>query len=314
MRGEGATLAVRPLPEDGVPAAFRGAVGRFTIRAEAAPREITPGETLRLTLILEGEGNLEHFEAPDLHDLRGFHVYGLIEDRTPSRRTLHYDVAPLNVSVKEIPSIPFAFFDTRPPGRYRTVRTDTLPLTVRPASNAGDPTADPGAEGGRWIPGRNDIHGIKTDVEGSAPDPTLVLSPLVLAAGLAAPWLLALALYRLLRVRERNRADPEGLRARKAAARFRARIARRDTEPDLVLAEYLAARLRRPDAAVITPDLAARLTAAGVDEDLARETAEWMTALTAARYGGGSGDADPNRLTELVDRLEARFVEREVAE
>ena len=80
--------------------------------------------------------------------------------------------------------------------------------------------------------------------------------------------------------------------------------------PDLTsaLTHYLAARLQCASAAVIAPDLKARLTAAGVPEALAARAAALLEELVAARYGGIA----PDHRTEanaraLVEELDAAF-------
>ena len=63
-------------------------------------------------------------------------------------------------------------------------------------------------------------------------------------------------------------------------------------------------------AAVIAPDLRARLAAAGVPVDLAARTAALLEALVAARYGSGapSGDTEASARA-IVEELEALFRE-----
>lgn len=133
VRGGRLTLAIRALPEDGRPPEFTGAVGHFRVEAEADPRELAAGESLALSLRIEGEGNLELFDAPRLDRLAGFHLRGQTEKRSTTLRTVRYDLAPLGEEVTEVPSIPFAFFDPSPPGGYRSVRTRPIPIEVRPA-------------------------------------------------------------------------------------------------------------------------------------------------------------------------------------
>lgn len=151
-RGAPVTIEVRALPEAGRPAGFTGAVGQFTVAAEAAPRTVDAGAPLKLLLRIGGEGNLARFETPRLDGLAGFHVYGMLDDRAAPRRTITYDVAPLDGSVTEVPSIPFSYFDPRAEA-YRTARTEPIPLTVRGgATPPGPPPAKTGRDGWRlWL-------------------------------------------------------------------------------------------------------------------------------------------------------------------
>ncbi len=59
---------VRDLPVDGQPANFRGAVGRFTLEASAAPEQLKVGETARFSVRVSGDGNFLAVDASSLLD------------------------------------------------------------------------------------------------------------------------------------------------------------------------------------------------------------------------------------------------------
>jgi hypothetical protein len=134
VRGNALVVRVQPLPEEGRPLEFTGAVGRFEVSADARPREVALGEGLELALEIAGEGNLASFGPPRLDRLAGFHLRGAIDSKERGVRRLTYDLAPQNAAVKEIPAIPFAFFDPEPPAGYRTVWTRPIPIEVLPAA------------------------------------------------------------------------------------------------------------------------------------------------------------------------------------
>jgi hypothetical protein len=310
LSGEGLMLRIKPLPEEGRPLEFTGAVGRFSIDAEADPLDLEVGESLKLALRIEGEGNLQYFDPPRLDRLEGFHIYGSIDQKAALQRTVTFDLAPLTEEVQEVPPIGFAYFDTNPPARYRTIKTRSIPLKVRLLPEGARLEFLPG-EARRFVPGENDIFDIKPVAALSRGKKKRSLSLALVAMVLLAPWLLALGLSLWLRARERDRTDPDGKRARGAAAAFRARIA----QPDAVLAdafsEYLAARMRSSASAMITPDLVSRLTAAGVPAELAARAATLLNGLVAERYGSSVPAGGKETLEELVLVLEESFRERE---
>lgn len=135
VTGEGLELDVVPLPAEGRPALFSGAVGRFEVRGEVDRHALRVGDSLVFTLVVEGEGNLERFEPPRLA-LAGFDVRGTLDDRDADhedgRRVVRYDLAPNATSVAGVPPVPFAFFDPGPPAAWRVVETDWIELDVRP--------------------------------------------------------------------------------------------------------------------------------------------------------------------------------------
>lgn len=67
-RTEPRTLQVLALPLEGRPANFRGAVGRFTLQASAAPKQLKVGETAKFSVTVLGEGNFLAVDAASLLD------------------------------------------------------------------------------------------------------------------------------------------------------------------------------------------------------------------------------------------------------
>ncbi len=303
---DGAPLALRiePLPVDGQPAGFTGAVGRFTVHATAEPGTVAVGQSLKLAVRVEPTdgANLGSFDAPSLDRLDGFHVLGHIESEAPDHRTITYDLAPLRTDVTAVPAIDFAFFDPTPPGRYRTVHTEPIPITVTGTDDAAVDAPEPKGP----TPGVDDIHGLLPFESGdSVPRPALDLGALL--AILAAPWLLALAFVAVRRRRARDDGEHHA-RARRAAVRLRA--GPEAHEASLVFADYLAARLRCAEAEVIAPELPRRLAASGIPASLAERATTSLDALLAARYGGHGHGVDPAALGALLDELEAAFAAR----
>lgn len=301
VTGQPLTLTILPLPAEGRPDEFSGAVGRFAVRAEARARD--EGDGLELVLTIEGEGNLGGFEAPRLDGLQGFHVYGRIEERSGTRRAFTYDLAPLAATVREVPPIPFTFFDAGPPAGYRTVRTAPIPLAVPPGADTPQ-VPDTGAGGASASEAATGSEPAATPPGGAdEPGPSWpFFAALLLVSGG-----LALAFFVWWRAREREGADADRTRTRGAAEAFHARAGDPRADPGEALAEFLAAHLSCPTAAVITPDLATRLEAAGVPAELAARTAAQLAALVAARYGGSAPSRSSPAVRELVDELERSF-------
>lgn len=157
VRGQGARLAILPLPEEGRPAEFSGAIGRFTLRAEAEPRELVAGQSLALSLLIESEGalgDLSESEPPRLDALADFHVRGTLVEREPRRLRVRYDLVPAGPEVRAIPPIGFAFFDTTPPAGYRRLESEPIAITVKaaPVEAESAPVAGEGAPASRRAP------------------------------------------------------------------------------------------------------------------------------------------------------------------
>lgn len=300
VQGQPLVLRILPLPEAGRPREFAGAVGRFQVTAEAAPHELRVGETLRLVLEIVGDGNLAHFDPPRLDGLQQFHVFGQIESRSGNRRRITYDVTPLSASVVEVPPIRFAFFDPAPAAGYRTVTTQPIPLRVRPNARFAPPVR--AARSGAT---RRDIYGIRP--VGPRSRAAHELSGVLLVLVLIAPWLLALGFLTWRRARAAGRVPTRSMRCRMAAARFRSRAGESGADPGRTFAVFLAACLDCPVAAVIAPELPARLVRAGVPGELAERAAALLETLVARRYGGPADVYAMQAASDVVDMLETAW-------
>jgi len=306
-------VEVLPLPEEGQPLDFSKAVGRFKIHAAADRHQVRVGNSVKLTLTIEGQGNSEFLEVPSLDAVEGFHLLGSKIDRELAGVTATYDLTPLSASVTSLPGIDLNYFDSSPGvERYVSVSTEPIPLEVLPLEEGKTLAALPGEESKPVIPGVDDIFDIKPNVGEPLP-----LAPLpgrgTLLGLLAGPWIACGMLALFLAMRRRRAGDVAGRRARCALREFRRDLAA-GREPADALVAYLAARLGLPEAAVIGPDLAARLQQAGVDEGLAGDAAAATESGVAARYGG-TAVLDAAQAEALTLRLEAvRIVSRKSAQ
>ncbi len=277
IHGAPIVLTVLPLPTDGRPDAFTGAIGRFTVSATADLGEIDVGDTFALRVRIEGDGNWD-FAAPRLEDVaefQAFHVYGVIDELVDGARELTYQIAPVSDAAKAVPAIPFAFFDTalKAPG-YRVEWTDAIPLTVRP-----DPSAD-----------SNALVGSRSSSP-PKPEPMIPRSLIVwLVTGVLA-LSLAIRIVRWRRSRQTVE-HPDERRLDEAHAALAAFDSAAGDDLSDVFAAVIAAQLDVPAASVISPDLSARLEATGVPVERAEATATLLERLVAARYGGAVPGAD----------------------
>jgi hypothetical protein len=129
-------IDVLPLPAEGRPAGFGNAVGRFTLAVEAQPRELEAGETLKLALVIEGQGNLGHLSPPRLDGLPGLHLLASTEELSGQKRTLHCELVAESPRTREIPAIVLDYFD--PDARaFGRAATQPIPLQVRARAPVG---------------------------------------------------------------------------------------------------------------------------------------------------------------------------------
>lgn len=304
--GKPLSIEVLPIPDVGRPNPYYGAVGRFTLEATLDRDQVKVGNSVKLTLTVRGQGNLEFLRLPTLDDLPGLHKLGQTEvQRSAERVAVTYDLTPLRDTVTQVPAIEWNFFDTTPGvERFVAVRTPPLSLQVTPLPPGETLAAEPENVAAAVTPGVDDVFDLP-DLRGPAVQRELG-SALGNWAAVLGPWLLLLTGLLCGRFWSARRADVVGGRARRA---MRAALAQLDAgaDPALVLADYLGARLGVPGAALIAADAAARLEAAGVAPELAQRTAVAIDSGTAARYGGGASLSVDTVRGLLRDLEGARF-------
>ena len=139
-------IQVQPLPTEGRPADFNGAIGNFTLTASAGPVDVAVGDPVTVRLQISGRGALDGVRMPPLELGEAFKSYpATVTTEQPDPlsmtglRKLEQVVQPQSADVKELPGFAFSFFD--PDARaYRTLKHPATALRVRPALAAQAPT------------------------------------------------------------------------------------------------------------------------------------------------------------------------------
>jgi hypothetical protein len=326
------TIAVLPLPEEGQPPGFTGAVGRLTLKADAVPIELAAGEPVTLTVTVTGEGNFDTVSAPELvGDLSGFKVYPPQQRQAtggatePGAKVFEQVLIPLDPAVREIPPARFSYFDPVS-GRYETITEPAIPLVVHPPTTEErpaivEPAPAPTASAKPETLGRDLVY-IKDDLGPLYPvGRSGAVSWAWLWWACAAP-LACLALSEWLRRRRaRAAADPGAVRAsgamRRAMARCQAARALQQSgkvtecyaEIQRAVQRYIGDRLNLPSDGLTKSEMERHLLARGASQELVREFGELIERCDAARFAPASVAADQAdtalRATEaLLRRLE----------
>jgi hypothetical protein len=133
---EKVAIAVKPLPDEGRPSGFSGAVGQFAFQVSAQPLDVHPGDPITLAITISGDGNFDRVSMPSLPANGQFRLFGE-PVRKQEDKAVRFEqvVSPRTADVTEIPPISFSFFDTQA-GRYNTLTNRSIPITVTAASNS----------------------------------------------------------------------------------------------------------------------------------------------------------------------------------
>jgi hypothetical protein len=144
------TITVKPLPEAGKPTGFKGAVGKFSIRAALERNNFSTNETGKLTLTISGSGNLQHVTAPDIDWPDGIEPFEpkeqedlqLLNVPVSGSKIFEFPFAVDSPGNYHVPAIDFSYFDPAL-ASYKTIHIVAQNFTVtkgldKPTYLAGD--------------------------------------------------------------------------------------------------------------------------------------------------------------------------------
>lgn len=216
-------IEVRPLPMDGRPADFNGAVGIYDISVTAKPTDLRVGDPIELTIELWGDGPVASLPPPLLTGnpelVANFRLptEALAGEMRGVRRRYSVIVRPMSSDVREIPEIKYSYFDPDN-ARYSYARSAPIPLRVSPAEQLNSatltnmPTPAPAGENVLALDGLRDI---RTDESALLANSSSITMRDVLVAAAAPPAAFA-ALGGFVFLQRRARSNPA--RQRRQAA------------------------------------------------------------------------------------------------
>lgn len=148
------TISVKPLPEEGKPVDFTGAVGSFNFSLETSKTELDATESLQAVVKVTGNGNLNLFELPNLSLPSSLEVFEP-EKGDNIKTTLNgmqgsvsktYTIVPQYKGKYPIPKISFSYFDLSSQS-YKRLYSDEIIINVENGptnSSTGSNTASNG--------------------------------------------------------------------------------------------------------------------------------------------------------------------------
>jgi BatD DUF11 like domain len=150
IKSDSVSLEVKSLPP-GAPASFSGAIGNFSMTAEANPKRVQVGDPITIKAAISGRGNFDRMNAPELSDERGWHKYPPSsnfkqDDDVGISGTKSFElVVSPNEKLAAVPPLVFSYFDPAK-DRYLTLQSEGVPITVE--GNAQPTPATAGAATG----------------------------------------------------------------------------------------------------------------------------------------------------------------------
>jgi hypothetical protein len=126
------SVEVLPIPEEGRPFEWGGAVGSLKADRRLNARDVIAGETIKLDVTWTGMANTEFFDVPDLKRLsafEGFRILGQDDSHLGMERRVVYEIVPLTSEVTAVPAVPLWVFNPESEA-YELLETEPVPLRV----------------------------------------------------------------------------------------------------------------------------------------------------------------------------------------
>ena len=169
VRSEAVEIEALPLPLNGRPPDFSGAVGRFALDVEAMPTAVPVGDPVTLRVEVSGRGNVNALNFEALEGLPGFEVYEPRVETTESAergvyggsRTFEYILIPERGGQLEIPALRLSYFDPHS-ASYQVAQSTPIQI----ASHGGETAL----EGSDYGLSRKTIEEVGRDIRHIKPD------------------------------------------------------------------------------------------------------------------------------------------------
>ncbi|WP_321415495.1 BatD family protein [uncultured Desulfobacter sp.] len=308
-------LTVSSLPQYSGNQPFSGLVGNFSISSELDKNTVKTGESVTLTVMIKGTGNVMDAAMPALNlDTGKFKVYTDTPVQDVQVTELGFEgykvfkqALVASVPGKEvIPGLYLVFFDTDSK-TYKTVTTTPLTLDIQPGGDVSVVDKGPAANGGTGtsVPAtpkikktevklqNRDILDIKEDIAGIHSHPSLSMTWFVVLVCL--PALGFGAASTAMRLGAREKSLKEQYREKAWASLKKVRKISPDASgflPGLSSALTYAVLARGAKGGEsLTRDEARQILAqSGRDQDTVNQVTQLMDTMDAARFGGKTMD------------------------
>lgn len=138
------TINVKPLPEEGKPSDFKGAVGNYSFKVTTSKTQLNASESLQAKIEVTGKGNLKLFELPKLTVPSSLEVYEPEHKENIRTNTSGmqggiadtYTIVPQYRGKYPVPSISFSYFDPEKE-TYNRISSDEIIIDVIEGPTAG---------------------------------------------------------------------------------------------------------------------------------------------------------------------------------
>lgn len=137
-----------PLPNNGKPKDFTGAIGKFNISSQIDKDSLEANDAINFKVTYSGTGNIKFVQAPKINFPPDFEVYdpkasekvNVNASGISGNKTFEYLIIPRHEGKFTIPAINFSYFDITSKS-YKTLNTKPFSIQVGKSNNTDEATA-----------------------------------------------------------------------------------------------------------------------------------------------------------------------------
>lgn len=323
------TLRVKPLPQQGKPDNFGGAVGQFDFSVTTSKQSLKASESLQARVEVSGKGNLKLFQLPEPEIPSALEVYDpeyheniqtLVSGMQGSIANT-YTIVPNFRGKYPIPSIAFSYFDPQTES-YVTLDSDPLEIEVLEGPLAASGEAGPATRPGQQlvVPMGKQFHFIKLDAGLHPRDREPFLGSRAFFLLLLLPLLLIPLTILFFKKREAMASDVLGNKIKKAnrLAKKYLSTAKRElghkeafyVAMEKGLHNYLKAKLKIATSEFSKEKISDILTEKGVDAQDREVFIQLLTNCEMARYSPFSQvqmEQDYDKASETISKMDKQL-------
>ncbi|MDD5423150.1 MAG: BatD family protein [Candidatus Omnitrophica bacterium] len=129
LKSQETRITIEPIPAEGRPKDYLGAVGDYQFIYSANPKKVKVGDPLTVTMVINGTGNFNTVLSPRIDNTEGFKVYDPQVKTEENRKTFSQVLIPTTDMITQIPKAVFSYFDPAQK-MYKVITQDPIPLQV----------------------------------------------------------------------------------------------------------------------------------------------------------------------------------------
>lgn len=149
------SIEILPLPDEGKPLSFNGAVGKLNFRVETNSQSVKANEAINLKITISGTGNFPLMDAPKLTLPESFESYDPKVAESASAKSFDFLIIPRSEGQFVLKDIEFSYFNTETK-KYNTIQSPEIKITVLPG--------DPNSAGAQVFTPQNQVKETENDI------------------------------------------------------------------------------------------------------------------------------------------------------